>query len=72
MMNDDKLITVLYEYILYGFTRCENDLASARSAYYSNKTQQNNFAVVESWIKKEQFRKIAGELQELIRYCSEE
>lgn len=69
MMND-KLITALNEYILYGFTRCENDLTSARNAYYANKTQQNNFAVIESWIKKEQFRKIAGELLEIIKYCS--
>lgn len=72
MTDNNKLITVLNEYILFGFTRCENDLISARNAYYSDKTLQNNYAVVESWIKKEQFRKIAGELQELIRYCSDE
>lgn len=72
MTDNNKLITVLNEYILFGLTRCENDLTSARNAYYSDKTLQNNYAVVESWIKKEHFRKIAGELQELIRYCSEE
>lgn len=72
MMNNEKLITVLYEYILYGFTRCENDLTSARNAYYANRSLQNNYAVIESWIRKEQFRKIAEELRELIQYCSEE
>lgn len=71
-MSNEKLITVLYEFILFETTRRENELSSSKSAYTSNKTQQNNFAVVESWVKQEYFRKIAGDLQELIRYCSEE
>lgn len=71
-MSNEKLITVLYEFILFEMTRRENELISSKSAYTSNKTQQNNFAVVESWVKQEYFRKIAVDLQELIRYCSEE
>lgn len=71
-MSNEKLSTVLYEFILFEMTRRENDLISSKSAYTSNKTQQNNFAVVESWVKQEYFRKIAVDLQELIRYCSEE
>lgn len=71
-MSDEKLITVLYEFILFEMARRENELISSKNAYTSNKTQQNNFAVVESWVKQEYFRKIAGDLQELIQYCSEE
>lgn len=71
-MSNEKLITVLYEFILFEMTRRENELISSKNAYTSNKTQQNNFAVVESWVKQEYFRKIAGDLQELIQYCSEE
>lgn len=71
-MSNEKLITVLYEFILFEMTRRENELISSKSAYTSNKTQQNNFSVVENWIKQEYFRKIAGDLQELIQYCSEE
>lgn len=71
-MSNEKLITVLYEFILFEMSRRENELISSKSAYTSNKTQQNNFAVVESWVKQEYFRKIAEDLQELIRYCSEE
>lgn len=71
-MSNEKLITVLYEFILFEMTRRENELISSKNAYTSNKTQQNNFAVVESWVKQEYFRKIAGDLRELIQYCSEE
>ncbi len=71
-MSNEKLITVLYEFILFEITRRENDLTSSKSAYMSNKTQQNNFAVVESWVKLDYFRNIAGDLQELIKYCSQE
>ena len=71
-MSNDKLVTVLYEFILFELSRCENELTASKNAYFMNKTQQNNFAVVESWVKQEYFRKIAGDLHELIKYCTEE
>ncbi len=71
-MSNEKLITVLYEFILFEMTRRENELADTQNAYICNRSQSNNFAIVEAWVKKEYFRKIAGDLQELIQYISEE
>lgn len=72
MTNSERLVTVLYEFLLFELTRRENELIDSQNVYFCNKSQKNNFAIVEAWVKKEYFRKIMGDLVELIKYCSEE
>lgn len=68
MTDKERLINLLYEFILYELSRCESDYRIAQSVYYSNKTQQNSFAVVESWVRLEYFRKVMYDIKELIDY----
>ena len=70
MTDYDRLVNVLYEFILFELARCENDYRTSYNTYSSNKSQQNSYAVINSWIRYEYFRKIAVDIEELIRYCS--
>lgn len=70
MTDNERLVNILYEYILYELSRLENELRNTQNVYFSNKTPQNNYAIVDSWVKLEYFRKVAGEIRELIKYCS--
>jgi hypothetical protein len=72
MTDNERLVNVIYEFILFELTRRENEYKSTQSAYHYNKSQQNSFAVVDSWVKLEYFRKIADDLREIIRYCSKD
>lgn len=68
MTDKERLISLLYDFILYELSRCENEYRTAQAVYYSNKTQANSFAVVESWVRLEYFRKVMGDIKELIDY----
>lgn len=68
MTDRDRLINLLYEYILFELSRCENDYSSAKSAYYLSKTQKDSFAVVEAWVRLEYFRKVIYDIKELLDY----
>lgn len=72
MTDNDKIKNTIYEFILFELSRRENALRVSKGAYYTNKTQQNNFAVVEEWVKLEYFRKIAVDLEELLKYVGKE
>ena len=72
MTDIDKLKNTIYEFILFELTRRENALNVSKGVYFSNKTQQNNFAVIEEWVKLEYFRKIAVDLEELLKYVGKE
>jgi hypothetical protein len=72
MTDSEKIKNTIYEFILFELTRRENALSISRGAYYTNKSHQNNFAVIEEWVKLEYFRKIAGDLEELLKYVGKE